>query len=128
MLWEDRHWRLTRCRLVAALFDTAAEVDFLKALLLKRGVRVWASVRVAAGVTSLLLLLFDGGLVEALVDGAIKLRAATCVCQVLLLLHDLSAPLRYERLLLNLASRAPVLKSLVHLVLPAAIVVREGHI
>lgn len=79
--------------------------------------------RVTAIIAPFLLLFVDGGLVQALMHGSIEHGAATGICQVLLLLHDLPGALRYEWLLLNLTRSSTVLEPLVHLLLPAAIVV-----
>ena len=84
--------------------------------------------RMATVIAPLLLLLVDSRLVQALVHRSVKHGTATGIGQVLLLLHDLPRALRYKRLLLNLARRPAILQPLVHLLLPAAIVVREGHI
>ena len=84
--------------------------------------------RVTAIIAPFLLLFVDSGLVQALMHGSIEHSAATGICQVLLLLHDLPGALRYQWLLLNLTCCSTVLKSLVHLLLPAAIVVREWHV
>ena len=84
--------------------------------------------RMAAIVAPLLLLFVDGRFVQALVHRSVKHGTATGIGQVLLLLHDLPRALRYERLLLNLARRPAILQPLVHLLLPATIIVRERHI
>ena len=84
--------------------------------------------RVTAIIAPFLLLFVDGGLVQALMHGSIEHGTATGVCQVLFLLHDLPGALRYQWLLLNLTSSSTILQPLIHLLLPAAIVIREGHV
>lgn len=79
--------------------------------------------RVTAIIAPFLLLFVDGSLVQALMHGSIEHGAATGICQVLLLLHNLPGALRYEWLLLNLTRSSTVLEPLIHLLLPAAIVV-----
>ena len=82
----------------------------------------------ASIVPPLQLLLVNGSLVKALVNGSIKDGTSARIRQVLLLLHDLARALRNEWLLLELILHAATFQSLVHLGLPAAIVLREGHI
>ena len=84
--------------------------------------------RVAAILSTPLLLLVHGLLVESFVHRPVEVRTATSIGDILFLLHDLARTVRHLRFLLNFGDCAAVSKSVVHLSLPATIIVGERHI
>ena len=59
---------------------------------------------------------------------SIENGTAASIRQVLLLFHDLARTLRYQRFLLQLILYTTIFKPLIHLSLPAAIIVRKWNI